>query len=118
LLLFFELDHGTIPTCAYSNVEGPGKSQDEQLFEFARSMNREGVPESVAKAILANRLTRPATGVKGVLADYRASCELDAAIRSAEAANRNAILRRMVEGHKIQPSAAAEVLYVGVFELG
>lgn len=79
---------------------------EEEMLNMARSHQLEGVPESVSKSILANRLTKPATGVKGVLADYQASCELTAAFQAEEARRNAAILRRAVEGSKISADHA------------
>ena len=69
-------------------------------MDAARWMHNEGVPESISKSILASRLRKPGTGVKGVLADYQVACEMEAAVQEAERLKRNAIIRRIVEGSK------------------
>lgn len=78
---------------------------DDAMLGYARALS-EGVPEAVAKSIFAKRDMEHATGVKGVLADYRASCEVEAAISTANLEAREALIRRMVEGHKVQASDA------------
>ena len=81
-------------------------------MDAARWMNSEGVPESISKSILASRLLKPGTGVKGVLADYQAACEMEAAVQEAERLKRNAIIKRMVEGSKRADEILEELVEV------
>jgi hypothetical protein len=74
--------------------------EQTELFELARSMDRDDVPEPVRMRILSEREKKHATGVKGVLADYQAAMALEQAHQAVEAANRAAIIKRMVEGSK------------------
>ncbi len=78
----------------------PAKSEDQLLFDAAKWMHSEGVPESISKSILAARVRKHSTGVKGVLADYQAACEMESAVRQAELLSREAVIRRIVEGSK------------------
>lgn len=50
--------------CVCVREEGCERSEIEDIVDHAKRMNSEGVPESVSKMILANRLKQPATGVK------------------------------------------------------
>ena len=59
------------------------------------------VPEDVRRMILAERASQAQTGPKGVLADAKMSKALDKAEREAKKQQREAVLRRMVEGHKV-----------------
>lgn len=65
------------------------------------------VPLEVRQRILAERARKTQTGVKGVLADAKAAKALDRAEEQARRNERAAVLRRMVEGHKV-PAAEAQ----------
>jgi hypothetical protein len=92
----------------YDREETAAKSYEDEMIDYARTLNHDGMPESIAKTILARRLTQPATGVKGVLADYKTHRELEAAMHAADHEARDALIRRMVEGHKIKSEAVEE----------
>ena len=62
--------------------------------------HRPGPPELKARN-LGERDRKTQAGVKGVLADAKASKELDKAEAEAKRQQRAAVLRRMVEGHKV-----------------
>jgi hypothetical protein len=74
--------------------------------------------------ILAEREKKAKTGVKGVLADYKAAMAMEAAQAVADAEQREAIIRRMVEGSKRAPDdvlvqAAQQVRdYPSIFKSG
>ena len=91
------------------DLDGPsqvnGRGEEEQLLDLARNLAYEDVPEPVRQSILAQRMRNPATGVKGVIADYRADQALAAAQRQAERDYREAVLRRIAIGAS---SASAE----------
>jgi hypothetical protein len=88
---------------------GVPKTEEDALFEHARYLAREDVPEPIRRGILAERMRKSKTGVKGVLADYKAHCKMEKAQREAVALQRQAILTRMAEGYKM--SAEESALY-------
>ena len=77
------------------------QTEDEALFDHARYLSSADVPEPIRRGILNDRQKKSKTGVKGVLADYKAACDLDAAQRKATADYRSAVLTTMAEGHKL-----------------
>lgn len=77
------------------------QTEDEALFDHARYLSSADVPEPIRRGILNDRQKKSKTGVKGVLADYKAACDLDAAQRKATANYRSAVLTVMAEGHKL-----------------
>lgn len=77
------------------------QTEDEALFEHARYLSNADVPEPIRRGILNERQKKSKTGVKGVLADYKAACELDKAQREATANYREAVIIRMTEGSKL-----------------
>ena len=79
------------------------QTEDEAIFEHARYLSNADVPEPIRRGILNERQKKAKTGVKGVLADYKAACELDKAQRKATADYREAVLTRMTEGSKLSP---------------
>lgn len=83
--------------CAPASDEAP-RSEEEALMDLARNLAYDDVPEPVRQSILAQRMRGPSTGVKGVLADYRADKALAEAQREAEANFRSAVLRRIAVG--------------------
>ena len=87
----------------HSDVEEDAvpQTEDEALMEHARYLSSADVPEPIRRGILNERQKKSKTGVKGVLADYKAACELDKAQREATADYRQAVLTRMVEGSKL-----------------
>jgi len=90
--------------------------EDSILMEHARALAHADVPEPVRRGILAERQRKASTGVKGVLADYKAAQALDAAQAQAELAQRAAIFKRMTEGAKrelVEEEEEAAVLGAG-----
>lgn len=77
------------------------QTEEEALFDHARYLSSADVPEPIRRGILNDRQKKSKTGVKGVLADYKAACDLDAAQRKATADYRSAVLTTMAEGHKL-----------------
>ncbi len=78
------------------------QTEDEVLLDHARNLASADVPEPIRRSILAERERKTKTGVKGVLADYKAAKAMEEAQAQAEAMSRAAIITRMVEGFKIQ----------------
>lgn len=83
--------------------EGP-----EDIIECAKQLSVNEVPESIRHAILGDRLRKPKTGVKGVLADYRESVALEEAQRQADANFRASVLSRIAVGAKREQPLVAE----------
>jgi hypothetical protein len=77
------------------------QTEDEALFEHARYLSSADVPEPIRRGILNERQKKSKTGVKGVLADYKAACALDVAQRTATAEYRKDVLTRISEGYKM-----------------
>ena len=94
-----DVEEGTVPM-----------TEEEALFNHAKYLANENVPEPIRRSILAERMKKGKTGVKGVLADYKAHCQMEKANRIAVAQHRQAILTRMAEGHKL--SAEESALYL------
>mmetsp|Transcript_25700 Transcript_25700/g.24564 ORF Transcript_25700/g.24564 Transcript_25700/m.24564 type:complete len:299 (+) Transcript_25700:147-1043(+) len=92
-----EVEEGAVP-----------QTEDEALFEHAKYLNSADVPEPIRRGILNDRQMKSKTGVKGVLADYKAAVAMDKAQREATANYRQAVITRMTEGHKL--SAEESVL--------
>ena len=104
--------HGQHPEVDDDGADGGDavpKTEEDALFEHARYLAREDVPEPIRRSILAERMRKSKTGVKGVLADYKAHCKMEKAQREAIALQRQAILTRMTEGYKM--SAEESALY-------
>ena len=78
-------------------------TEEESLFEYARNLSQNDVPEPIRRSILAERMRKNKTGVKGVLADYKAAVELDKAHRQAVSDHRQAVITRMAEGYIMSP---------------
>lgn len=77
------------------------QTEDEALFDHARYLSNADVPEPIRRGILNDRQMKSKTGVKGVLADYKAACDLDKAQRKVTADYRQAVLTTIAEGHKL-----------------
>lgn len=77
------------------------QTEDEALFDHARYLSNADVPEPIRRGILNDRQMKSKTGVKGVLADYKAACDLDKAQRKVTADFRQSVLTTMAEGHKL-----------------
>jgi hypothetical protein len=86
--------------------ELPPKTEDEALFEQARALSNADVPEPIRRSILAERMKKSKTGVKGVLADYKAAKEMERAQERVNADHRHAVLMRIAGGYKMNPSEA------------
>lgn len=84
------------------NGDGMPKTDDQELLDEARSLAAADVPETVRKSILAQRMRDKQTGVKGVLADYKAATAMAQAQALADAQQRAQIINRMVHGHIIK----------------
>ena len=69
-------------------------------------MAEDDVPEPIKMRILAERESKHNTGVKGVLADYKASLQMNNAKQIAEEENRMAILMRIAKGSTRVPDNA------------
>ena len=78
------------------------KTEEDILFEKARDLSKADVPEPIRRRILAERIGKSKTGVKGVIQDYKTHQKLMDAHRDSEIAERKAILRRIAEGSKRQ----------------
>ena len=65
------------------------------------------VPEQVRRMIESKRAARSQTGPKGVLADAEMARALERADREGKRQEREAILRRIAEGHKIDDASSA-----------
>ena len=74
------------------------RAEEDQLLNLARNLAYDDVPEPIRQSILAERMRNPSTGVKGVIADYRADQALALAQREAERDYRDAVLRRIAIG--------------------
>ena len=74
------------------------QTEEESLMSLARNLAYDDVPEPIRQSIIAQRLRNPSTGVKGVLADYRADQQLAAAQRESKIQYREAVLHRMAAG--------------------
>lgn len=72
---------------------------EEEMLALARSLATADIPETIRNNIMAERAGLPSTGVKGVLADYKAHQALIAAQREADTASRQQVLMRMARGH-------------------
>jgi Phosducin len=77
------------------------QTEEEALFDHARYLANADVPEPIRRGILNDRMGKSKTGVKGVLADYEAACELSKAQREATAEFRKAVLTTIAEGSKM-----------------
>ena len=77
------------------------QTEEEALFDHARYLANADVPEPIRRGILNDRMGKSKTGVKGVLADYEAACELSKAQRVATAEYRKAVLTTIAEGRKV-----------------
>jgi len=79
---------------------------DDQAEEVtaAPDVSHAHVPENVRMMIAAERAGKSQTGVKGVLADAAEAKALERAEQTARRRQREAILKRMVEGHKVAAS--------------
>ena len=95
----FEVEDDTIP-----------QTEEEVLFDHARYLANADVPEPIRRGILNDRMGKSKTGVKGVLADYEAACELSKAQRVATAEFRKAVLTTIAEGSKMTAQDCMKVL--------
>uniref|UniRef100_A0A7S3GW90 Phosducin domain-containing protein n=1 Tax=Spumella elongata TaxID=89044 RepID=A0A7S3GW90_9STRA len=99
------------PTEKYDQVpaetERP-KDSDMELLQYAQQLSNAEVPETIRQSILAERARMTATGVKGVLADYRAAQAMAEAEAQAIALHRQQVLTRMTQGAKVQYVAEEE----------
>jgi hypothetical protein len=86
-------------------TDQPPKSEEEQLMDLAKNLAFEDVPEPIRQSIIAQRLRNPSTGVKGVLADYKADQALRTAQRQAQKDYREAVLNRIANGAKAAPTS-------------
>lgn len=64
-------------------------------------LGQSALPESVKQGILLDRLKGHQTGVKGVLADYKAIKQLEQAEREARQMEREEALYRIARGHRL-----------------
>mmetsp|Transcript_31216 Transcript_31216/g.52681 ORF Transcript_31216/g.52681 Transcript_31216/m.52681 type:complete len:325 (+) Transcript_31216:37-1011(+) len=78
-----------------------GEISDTELMKYAQQLSNSDIPESVRQTILAERAGKSATGVKGVMADYKASKALERAQAQADAEYRKQVLTRIAEGCKV-----------------
>ena len=104
-------DGGTLGAAAMAQEE------DARTLAYARSLAAAEVPETVRRSILEQRERGKQTGVKGVLADYKAAQQLAAAQSEADALQRAAVLTRMVEGCKIQAEEVEDGDGAGIEQL-
>ena len=95
----FEVEDDTIP-----------QTEEEVLFDHARYLANADVPEPIRRGILNDRMGKSKTGVKGVLADYEAACELSKAQRVATAEFRKAVLTTIAEGSKMTAQDCLKML--------
>lgn len=79
-------------------------SADEALLQDARNLSIEGVPDTIRRGILAERERKTKTGVKGVIADYKAAVKMEQAAKMAKDQFRRDILTRMAEGTRVTSS--------------
>jgi hypothetical protein len=85
--------------------DGDAHEPEEQTEEVtAPDVSHAHVPENVRMMIAAERAGKSQTGVKGVLADAAEAKALERAEQAARRLQREAILKRMVEGHKVAAS--------------
>ena len=84
------------------------QGSEEDILQYASKLNMDEVPESISRSILAERMKQHNTGVKGVLADYRASVAMDREEQISKQAHRQAVLTRMAEGYKLRPDDVAQ----------
>lgn len=91
-----DMEEGTAP-----------KTEEDALFEHAKYLNSQDVPEPIRRGILAERMKKSKTGVKGVLADYKAHCKYEKAQQEAALQHRHAVMMRMAEGHKLTAEESA-----------
>lgn len=75
-------------------------TSDEALLQDARNLAIEGVPDTIRRGILAERERKTKTGVKGVIADYKAAVKMEQASQLAKAQFRKDILTRIAEGSR------------------
>lgn len=88
----------------------PGQNHGETGDIEDRVLNDDNIPDSIKYGILSERSQKHQTGVKGVLADHKASKALDAARREAKELEKQRILTRMVEGYKVPLAQQQQVL--------
>jgi hypothetical protein len=82
-------------------------TKDQELLQYAKQMDDDGVPDPIKRRILAERERMPGTGVKGVLADYKTHLKLEQARRDEEKRVKDQIIHRMVNGARIPMNVAA-----------
>ena len=92
-------DGKDVSGCAEEHERGPQDCDAGAAREQARHTH---VPDDVRRMIMTERASQPQTGPKGVQADARMDKALDKAEREARQHQREAILTRMVEGHKVR----------------
>lgn len=76
-------------------------SKEQELLQYAKQMDDDGVPDPIRRKILAERENMHATGVKGVLADYKTHLKMEQARQEAEKVERARIIDRMVNGSRV-----------------
>lgn len=88
--------------CTESQGDDEFQDNEDPSDDLKRTNHHAHVPENVRRQIEAERSTKSQTGVKGVLADAKASKALDRAEMEGKKQERDAILKRMVEGCKVK----------------
>lgn len=78
--------------------EGEQGTEEQQLADCARDLNKAEVPEPIRRQILANRMKGHQTGVKGVLADYKENQSMAYQQHVADMQQRHEVLMRMAKG--------------------
>ncbi len=73
-------------------------TEEQELMNYARNLAANDIPETVRRSIIAQRERGAKTGVKGVLADYKAACALAEAEARVEAQRRAEVINRLVSG--------------------
>jgi hypothetical protein len=82
------------------------QTEEEALFEQAKQLSQADVPEPIRRSILAERMKKSKTGVKGVLADYKAHKAMERAAQEAKVAFQDSVFKRIAEGYKLSPEEA------------
>lgn len=91
---------------------------EASLIQEAKMMVDAEVPEPIRRQILAERLGKSNTGVKGVLADYQQHVKMETAQRITNQKHRDAVLLRIAQGHRIPLNDQSQpILFPSVFKL-
>lgn len=73
-------------------------------------LQESALPDHIKASILAERMERHSTGVKGVLADHKAIKALERAERDMREAQRQEVLQRIVTGAKASPATGEDAV--------